>query len=262
MNKDTIKISGMTCAACAQRVQKAVNKLEGVSDANVNLATEKLSIEYDKQEISMEAIKDAVIKAGYGVVEERTSNQVILPIGGMTCAACSQRVEKPISKLEGVIKASVNLATEKATVEYDPHQIKLSNIKACVENIGYQVLEIEKTSVDEDRLRKEKEIRTLWTKFTVAAVFGLPLLYFAMVPMISWLFLPIPDAIQPMNYPLRYALLQITLVTPIIIAGYKFYTIGFKALIQRSPNMDSIVAIGTTAAILFSIYYHCIDFTW
>ncbi len=254
MNKDTIKISGMTCAACAQRVQKAVNKLEGVSDANVNLATEKLSIEYDKQEISMEAIKDAVIKAGYGVVEERTSNQVILPIGGMTCAACSQRVEKAISKLEGVIKASVNLATEKATVEYDPHQIKLSNIKACVENIGYQVLEIEKTSVDEDRLRKEKEIRTLWTKFTVAAVFGLPLLYFAMVPMISWLFLPIPDAIQPMNYPLRYALLQITLVTPIIIAGYKFYTIGFKALIQRSPNMDSLVAIGTTAAILFSIY--------
>ncbi len=254
MNKETIKISGMTCAACAQRVQKAVGKLEGVIEANVNLATEKLSVEFDDKITSVEAVKETVVKTGYGVIEESTSNQVILPIGGMTCAACSQRVEKAIAKLDGVNKVSVNLATEKATVEYDVHKIKLSAIKACVEDIGYKVLDIDKSNVDEDRIRKQKEIKTLWTKFTVAAIFGLPLLYFAMAPMIPWLSLPIPGAIAPMNYPLRYALMQITLVIPIIIAGYRFYTVGFKALIQRSPNMDSLVAIGTSAAILFSIY--------
>lgn len=254
MNKETIKISGMSCAACAQRVQKAVGNLDGVGEASVNFATEKLSVEYDNQIVSNESIIEAVVKAGYGVIEENKFKQVIIPIGGMTCAACVQRVEKAIDKLDGVHKVSVNLATEKAAVEYDAQKIKLSAIKECIEKTGYQVLEINQNSVDEDKIRKEKEIKTLWTKFTLAAVFGLPLLYFAMVPMISWLSLPIPNAISPMNYPLRYAILQISLVTPIIVAGYKFYTVGFKALLQRSPNMDSLVAIGTSAAILFSLY--------
>ena len=254
MGKETIKISGMTCAACAQRVQKAVSKLEGVVNANVNFATEKLSVEFDEQKASLPAIKDAVEKAGYGVIEDKNSNQVTIPIGGMTCAACAQRIEKAIEKLTGIIKVSVNLATEKATVEYDPQQIKLSAIKQCIEKTGYKALEIDKNTVDEDKVRKEKEIKILWTKFIIATAFGLPLLYFAMAPMVSWWPFPIPKALNPMIYPFRYALLQISLVTPIIAAGYKFYTVGFKALIQRSPNMDSLVAIGTTAAVIYSIY--------
>lgn len=254
MSKETIKISGMTCAACAQRVQKAVGKIEGVADANVNFATEKLFVEFEEEKTSISSIKEAVEKAGYGTIEDSKLNQVTIPIGGMTCAACSQRVEKAIGKLEGVAKVSVNLETEKAAVEYDSQKIKLSTIKQCIEDTGYKALEIDKNSVDEDRLRKEKEIKTLWTKFIVSAVFGLPLLYIAMASMITWLSLPVPKAINPMVFPLKYALLQIILVTPIIIAGYKFYTVGFKALFQRSPNMDSLVAIGTSAAILFSIY--------
>ncbi len=254
MNKETVKISGMTCAACAQRVQKAVSKLEGVANANVNFATEKLTVEFDAQKASIPAIKEAVEHAGYGVIEESKANTVTIPIGGMTCAACAQRIEKAIAKLEGINKVSVNLATEKATVEYDSQKLRLSAIKQCIEKTGYKALEIEKNTVDEDKLRKEKEIKTLWVKFTIAAVFGLPLLYFAMVPMVSWWPFPIPMALNPMKYPLRFALLQVLLTTPIIIAGYKFYTVGFKALIQRSPNMDSLVAIGTTSAVLFSLY--------
>ncbi|MDD3174147.1 MAG: heavy metal translocating P-type ATPase [Herbinix sp.] len=254
MSKETIKISGMTCAACAQRVQKAVAKIEGVENATVNFATEKLSVEFNEQQASIPAIRDAVEKAGYGVIEDNKLNNVTMPIGGMTCAACAQRVEKAIDKLPGVAKVSVNLATEKATVEYDPQQIKLSAIKQSIEKVGYKALEIDKNTVDEDRIRKEKEIKTLWTKFIISTIFGLPLLYFAMAPMVSWWPFPIPMAVSPMSYPFRYALLQVSLVTPIIIAGYKFYTVGFKALLQRSPNMDSLVAIGTTAAILFSIY--------
>ena len=254
MNKETVKISGMTCAACAQRVQKAVTRLSGVQNASVNFATEKLSVEFDEQTASLPEIKNAVEKAGYGVIEDRNSNQVTIPIGGMTCAACAQRIEKAIDKLDGVIKVSVNLATEKAAVEYDPQLIKLSAIKECIEKTGYKALEADRNTVDEDKIRKEKEIRSLWTKFIIAAAFGLPLLYFAMAPMVSWWPFPIPMALDPMGHPMRYALLQISLVTPIIAAGYRFYTVGFKALIQRSPNMDSLVAVGTTAAVLYSIY--------
>ncbi len=254
MNKETVKISGMTCAACAQRVQKAVGKLEGVASANVNFATEKLTVEFDAEKASISSIKEAVEHAGYGVIDESKANTVTIPIGGMTCAACAQRIEKAIAKLEGINKVSVNLATEKATVEYDSQIIRLSAIKLCIEKTGYKALEVEKNTVDEDKLRKEKEIKTLWVKFTIAAVFGLPLLYFAMVPMVSWWPFPIPVALNPMLYPLRFALLQVSLTIPIIIAGYKFYTVGFKALIQRSPNMDSLVAIGTTSAVVFSVY--------
>jgi P-type Cu+ transporter len=254
MKKEMIKISGMSCAACAQRVQKAVAKIGGVAEASVNFATEKLTIEFDEQLVAIPEVKKAVEEAGYGVIEDLKYNSVIIPIGGMTCAACSQRVEKAIGKLEGVRKVSVNLATEKAAIEYDSGKIKLSAIKDCIVKIGYQALEIDKNTVDVDKLRKEKEIKTLWTKFIIATVFAIPLLYFAMAPMISWWMVPIPKAVDPMQYPFRYALLQISLVTPIVIAGYKFYTIGFKALLQRSPNMDSLVAIGTSAAIIFSIY--------
>ncbi len=181
-------------------------------------------------------------------------NKETIKISGMTCAACAQRVEKAIAKLDGIAKISVNLATEKATIEYDSQVIRLSAIKQCIEKTGYKALEIDKNTVDEDKLRKEKEIKTLWTKFIIAAAFGLPLLYFAMAPMVSWWPFPIPSYFNPMVYPLRYAFLQISLTAPIIIAGYKFYTVGFKALFQRSPNMDSLVAIGTTAAISFSLF--------
>lgn len=189
-----------------------------------------------------------------GMSEESKHNHVIIPIGGMTCAACSQRVEKAIAKLDGVHQVSVNLATEKASIEYDSQVIRLSAIKQCIEKTGYQALDIDKNTVDEDKLRKQKEIKILWTKFIVSAAFGIPLLYFAMTSMVTWWPFPMPRVINPMIYPLRYAILQITLVAPIIIAGYKFYTVGFKALIQRSPNMDSLVAIGTSAAIVYSLY--------
>ncbi|AUS97392.1 copper-translocating P-type ATPase [Clostridium thermosuccinogenes] len=255
MNKETIKISGMTCAACAKRIEKAVGKLDGVSQASVNFATEKLSVEFDNQKLSTNEIKETIVKAGYGVIEEEKKKTVTIPIGGMTCAACANRIEKALGKVEGISKASVNFATEKATVEYDPQITRLSAIKQVIEKTGYKALSIEKkAAVDEDKLRKEKEIRTLWRKFIVAAIFSAPLLYLAMVPMISWLPFPIPSFLEPMQFPLIFALTQISLVIPVIIAGYKFYTVGYKALIQRSPNMDSLIAIGTTAAVIYSLY--------
>lgn len=255
MQKETVVISGMTCAACARRVERAVGALEGVAQASVNFATEKLSVEYDDGKISADQIKEAIINAGYGVVEEAKTKTVTIPIGGMTCAACAARVERALNKGEGITKASVNFATEKAAVEYNPQQIRLSEIRRIIEEAGYTPLSVEKkAAVDEDKLRKEQEIRGLWRKFTVSAVFAVPLLYIAMVPMLPWLPFPFPAFLDPMHYPLRYALAQVFLVIPIVIAGHRFYTVGFKSLVQRSPNMDSLIAIGTSAAVIYSLY--------
>ena len=178
-----------------------------------------------------------------------------LKITGMTCAACSARIEKVVGKMDGVDEISVNLATEKATVAFDPQKTALPAIKERIERAGYGAVEIkEKKLVDEDKLRKEKEIRTLWTKFIVSAVFAVPLLYFAMGSMIKSFMLPIPEFLDPMKYPVNYSILQISLTVPIVIAGYRFYTVGYKAIFNRSPNMDSLIAMGTTAAIVYSLY--------
>jgi len=255
MNDKTIEISGMTCAACAMRIEKAVGKLDGVAKAAVNLATEKLTVEYDETKTSDSAIKETIEKIGYGVVEDAQNTSVTIPIAGMTCAACAMRIEKAVGKLDGVASISVNLATEKATVQYDRKKVKLSAIKQAIEKIGYKALDAEReNAVDEDKLRKEKEIRTLWRKLTVSAMFAVPLLYLAMGSMISWLHFPIPEFLDHMKHPMTYALTQIALVLPVVIAGRKFYTVGYKAIFQRSPNMDSLIAIGTSAAILFSLY--------
>jgi Cu+-exporting ATPase len=256
MDRNTLTISGMTCAACAKRIEKAVGKMGGVERADVNFATEKLTVEYDGAALPLSAIQGRISEIGYGVIEETKNSSVAIPIAGMTCAACAKRIEKTLGKREGVISATVNFATEKATVVYDPRLIKLAAMKAAIKDIGYEPLDTEKKgAVDEDRARREREIRSLWRKFVTAAVFGVPLLYIAMVSMIPWLwFLPIPSALLPMQYPLNYAIVQIILVTPIIFVGRRFYTVGFKAFIQRSPNMDSLIAIGTSAAIIYSLY--------
>ncbi|HZK39570.1 MAG TPA: heavy metal translocating P-type ATPase [Clostridia bacterium] len=253
----TIEITGMTCAACAMRIEKVVGKLDGVSHASVNTATEKLTVAYDEDKVSPATIQEAIEKIGFGVVEqaEAQNTSVVIPIEGMTCAACSARVEKMIAKMHGVTKVTVNLATEKATVDYDRKTVKLSAIKQTIEKLGYKALDAEReNAVDEDKLRKEKEVNTLWRKFIISAVFAVPLLYLAMGSMVSWLSFAIPNFLEPMQNPLTFALAQIVLVTPIIIAGRRFYTVGYKAILQRSPNMDSLIAIGTTAAILFSLY--------
>ena len=254
MENQVLSIRGMTCAACAQRIEKTMRKLSGIGQASVNLASEKLFVEYDAS-LSLASIKDAVTKIGYQVVEKTDNSSITIPIGGMTCAACAQRIEKALNKLDGVTSASVNFATEKATVSYEPQTIRQSAIKNAIVKAGYMALEASKTdAADEDRIRKQKEIRVMWIKFIVAIALALPLLYIAMVPMITVVRLPFLAGLDPMQYPLIYGLIELILVIPIIGVGYKFYTVGFKALIQRSPNMDSLIAIGTTAAIIYSTY--------
>ncbi len=179
----------------------------------------------------------------------------VLKIGGMTCAACSARVERVVKKLEGVQNVSVNLATEKASVIFDAQSVTLQGITAVIEKAGYTAAEeVKANTADKDRERKQKEIRTLWTKFIIAAAFALPLFYIAMAPMITFVLLPFPASLDMMRYPLVYALTELLLTLPVVGVGYRFYTVGFKSLFKGSPNMDSLIAVGTTAAVLYSIY--------
>ena len=248
MATKSLKIEGMTCASCAEAVERATKRLQGVTESNVNFATEKLSIEFDEAKVSVGDIQAAVEKAGYKAISD-TANKT-MKIEGMTCASCAKAVERATRKLDGVTEANVNYATEKLIIDYEPSKVKVIDIKKAVEKAGYKAIE-EESTVDTDKERKEKEMKLLWKKFIISAIFTLPLLYISMGHMMG---LPLPDFINPMMNPEAFALSQLFLTIPVIIAGNKYYTIGFKALIRRNPNMDSLIAIGTSAAVLYGIF--------
>jgi len=181
---------------------------------------------------------------------------VSIPIGGMSCAACARTIERAVGKVDGVASISVNYATEKAAVSYDPESARLSEIKGAIAKAGYAPLALEASgpfgaSADAHSAAKEREIKLLRNKLIVAAAFSIPLFYIAMGAMLGW---PLPAAIDPMLRPLPYALVQIALAIPIIAAGRRFYSVGFSAIWRRSPNMDSLIAMGTSAAILYSFW--------
>ena len=257
INVYDIKISGMTCASCAKAVERAVKKLDSSVEASVNMATEKLSISYDKEKVKDGDIESAIEKVGFTVVKEEKNKEVIIPIGGMTCASCVKAVERAVKKIDGVKNVQVNLATEKATISYIPSKVKLYEIKDVIEKAGFKVLEMEKkVSVDDDKLRKEKEMKTLFNKFVISAIFAVPLFYIAMGHMIPAPIgpLPLPKIIDPNINPLNFALTQLFLTIPIVIAGNKFFSKGVKSMIAKAPTMDSLITIGSSAALIYSLY--------
>lgn len=128
-----LQITGMTCAACATRIEKGLNKMDGVEQATVNLALEKSSIKYDPAKLSEEDFEKKIEALGYGVVKQKAE----LEITGMTCAACATRIEKGLNKLSGISSANVNLALEKAMIEFNPSEVSITDIIVKVEKLGY-----------------------------------------------------------------------------------------------------------------------------
>ena len=175
---------------------------------------------------------------------------ISIQIQGMTCASCAQSVERVTKKLEGVEDASVNLATEKLSISYDPSALRVSDIKKAVEDAGYKVIEEEDT-VDTDKESKDREKKTLWRQFILSAIFTLPLFYISMGHMVG---LPIPEFIDPNLNPAVFALTQLLLTIPVMIIGYRYYTVGFKTLFRGNPNMDSLIAVSTSAAFIYGVY--------
>jgi len=175
----------------------------------------------------------------------------------MTCAACAARVERAVALTEGVQYGAVNFATNRLTVEYDDDRITLEKIGAVVEKAGYgwERIESAQVALDQDRAQRLRAIAVLKRKVAISALFALPLLYVAMGHMLPGsLALPLPAFMHPMHHPLIFALIQIALTVPIVVVGWRFYSVGFRALWMRAPNMDSLVALGTSSAILYSLY--------
>ena len=165
-------------------------------------------------------------------------------IKGMTCTACARTSERAVKKLSGIAEANVNFATEKLAVQFDDEQVNLLDIKAAVKKAGYEAVEI-KAQDEEPPVEVQKK------RLLAAIVFTIPIFYLAMAMMFSW---PIPGFIAPMEYPLRFALVQFVLLLPVFFAGFRFYKVGYPALFRGSPNMDTLIALGTSAAILYSLF--------
>ncbi|MGE5627317.1 MAG: heavy metal translocating P-type ATPase [Solirubrobacterales bacterium] len=241
------KIEGMSCAACAKAVERSVKKLDGVNEASVNLASEKLSISFDESKTSVEAIQNAVEKAGFTALIPSVTKT--FKIEGMSCASCAKSVERVTKKLDGVIESNVNLATEYLTITFEPSKLRDSDIKRAVDKAGFKAQSVEKQDTHQEK--KDMEMNNLWKRFLFSAVFTVPLLIISMGHMLG---LNLPEMINPMMNPENFALVQLVLVLPVVVLGNKFYRVGFKALIRRSPNMDSLIAVGTSAAFLYGIF--------
>lgn len=237
----TVQVTGMTCAACATRIEKGLNRMDGVEKATVNLALEKATIQYEDGTVKPKEIEQKIQALGYDVVKEK----VELNITGMTCAACSARIEKVLGKLDGISTANVNLALEKATVEFNPSQVSISEIIARIDKIGFGAEPVKQdTPVDHREVAIKKQTR----KFIVSAILSLPLLW-TMVGHFSFTsFLYVPEFL--MN-----PWVQLILATPVqFIIGWQFYVGAYKSLKNGAANMDVLVVMGTSAAYFYSIY--------
>lgn len=251
--KEIYTVQGMTCAACSARIEKVIGKMDGVEEVSVNLASERMTLR-TKEGVDLEEIFTKIEKLGYKVETIPDKDEEVLRILGMTCAACSARVEKMVGRMDGVEKVGVNLSTERMTIRLDRSKTSMAEVKKMVEKAGYQWEDIQTEAVDKHRLRKEKEIKTLKTKLIVAMSFSIPLIYIAMGHMIPGIKAPLPEFLSPKTHPLNLALAQLFLLIPVLIAGNRFYKVGFRAIRLFAPNMDSLIALGTSAALLYSLY--------
>lgn len=248
MKKETVKIEGMHCASCARYVENASSVVEGVKSSNVNLATEKMTVVYDEKVVSMADIALAVKKAGYEVVQDLEVEKKLLQIEGMTCASCAKAVEKVTTRLNGVKEATVNLAQETLNVSYDSSKIALNDIINAIQKAGYGA---QQKTLDEQAQKQNLATLKLRKRFLFSLIFTVPLLYISMGSMIG---LPLPKFLSLEQNPLNFALIQLLLTLPVVGVGYRFYSVGFKALFRRQPNMDSLIAIGTSSAFLYGVF--------
>ena len=182
--------------------------------------------------------------------------KMTLRIGGMHCAACSRAVERALKKTEGVESAAVNIVTEKAVLEFDDKKLKYKDIVNAIVKAGYQVVGKEEDISE----KKAKEIREQKIRLIISAIFSIPLFYISMSPMIKFVKLPLPEILSHHSNPQIFSIVALILCIPVMVSGYKFYTLGFPALFRGAPNMDSLVAIGTTASFVYSVYSSVLSF--
>lgn len=247
--KDTVSIAGMTCAACAARIEKGLARLPGVSAANVNLAMERATVEYDDQLTSPEQIDGIIKNLGYEVIHPTAAGagHIDLKITGMTCAACSARIEKKLNALPGISQATVNLASEKASVDYDPKLIKTGDMIKSIQQLGYSAQRMEDLSRELEQAMKDRELRNMRRALLISAGLSLPLL--------TAMLLAVLKVHTPALSFLHEPYFQLALATPVQFGiGARFYKQSYYAIKSGSANMDVLIAMGTSAAYFYSLY--------
>ncbi|MFH1559980.1 MAG: heavy metal translocating P-type ATPase [Chloroflexota bacterium] len=238
--KIILPVEGMTCASCVSHVEGALKEVDGVLSANVNLATEQATVEFDDDKATISELIHAVDDSGYRAGLAR----ITLNIGGMTCASCVVHVEHALKEVDGVLSANVNLATEQATVEYIPGLATLPDMKAMVDDAGYTVEGVagDESTKDEERLARTREIKTLRQKLLLAAGVGIIIFLGSFKEWFPWM----PSFLQ--NWYVLWAL-----ATPVQFwAGWQFYHGAWGALKHKTTNMNTLIAVGTSTAYFYS----------
>jgi len=243
IKKISFKIQGMSCSSCSASIEKKLKATKGVINANINFAVEKAQVEFDKESIDIEKITKIVEDLGYKAIAEPTDKnieKITLKLSGMTCTACASQIEKTLGKMDGIIAANVNFAVEKVTVEYDTKKIRLSNMTKKVSDLGYELIleeEIDKDEVDEDEIKMRKARKTMLTSIAfTSAIMGLM--------MIHMFIRPIPG----------YLPITVALGFPIIFGtGWHVHVGSWKALKNKSPNMDVLVTLGSLPPYLIGL---------
>lgn len=240
----TLPVTGMTCANCSLTIERNLRRLDGVQEASVNLASERASVVYDPALVGEEKLLALIRDIGYDVPTVKAD----IPVTGMTCANCARTIERTLSRLDGVVSASVNLASERASVEYLPGAVSLVAIQQAIRDAGYGVVQAAEgeSAEDVERAAREAEVRDQSRKFWVGAAFSLPLFLLSMgrdlglvgmwahQPWVSWLMLALATPVQ-------------------FYVGWDYYVGGFKSLRAGSANMDVLVAMGSSVAYLYSV---------
>ena len=244
-------VQGMTCASCVGRVERGLSKVPGVEAASVNLATERATVTYDPTVTTPQVLLDKVKEVGY----EPLVSHLELGVQGMTCASCVGRVERALKKVDGVLDASVNLATERASVSFLPG-VSTGQLKAAIREAGYEVLEEQAglSREEQEREVRAQEVNHLRRQVQFSALFAIPLMIIAMAPMLipaveDWLMTTFGHSVMgTLNW------VMLALAIPIQFGpGRRFYKLGWKSLKSKSPDMNALFMIGTTAAFLYSL---------
>jgi Cu+-exporting ATPase len=240
-----LPVTGMSCASCAAHIEEGLSSLDGVQSASVNFAAEKATVLYDKAKVSVESFVNVVKDLGYGVAVSK----ITLPIKGMSCASCVETVQRTLSSLDGVISASVNFATEKATIEYFPSQAGVRDFRKAIRDAGYDLVEPEKGEdvVETEQREREASYRALRTKVIIGGLLTVPLLI-----LMQWDHIGLSN-LFPLSMRANF-LLQFIIETPIQFwIGWQFYTGAISAGRHRTTNMNTLIAVGTSSAYIYSV---------
>lgn len=245
----------MHCAACSSRIEKVVGEMDGIESVSVNLATETMALSWDPDIVQPETVGERIGEMGFEMVmeTEQPEQQLEMNLTGMHCAACSSRIEKVVGGLDGVSRAEVNLAAETGTFVFDPARSSRRAIREAIEQLGFGASPI--TEADDQFSKREHETRkrlaAMKQRLITMLALAVPLLTLSMGDMVG---LELPSFVHPHHAPLTYALAQFLLVVPIMWLGRSFYLVGIPALLRRVPNMDSLIAVGTGAAFIYSTW--------